>query len=216
MDPKIRQRTIDHMNRDHQAELAHYLEFYSGVDRWVATSNPEMVDMTLDAMVVRAGDGTDHRIVFDPPLASAADSRRRLIDMDVVAREALSDDRLTVYAPPTGVGAAVFGSVVFYIVCWLTLPRVTPGTEAWRLLTDYWPGGPDVYRSVVQLLFWPTLLIHIVETAVFDRVRMARYRVPRFSRLWWLWSLNCLIEGFPTFKRVDAIMKAKMQAGKKE
>lgn len=219
MDPKIKQRTIDHMNRDHQAELAHYLEYYSQVPSWVATSSPEMVDLTLEEMVVRAGDGRDHRISLRPALKTAADARRVLIDMDVVARAALAPaggpTTLTEYRAPRGLGAAVFAGVTLYAVCWATLDAVVPGTTAWRLLADYWPGGVDVYRAVVQLLFWPVVVAHLAEAAIFDQVRMARYNVPRFSRLWFVWMLNCLVEGYPTFQRVDAVMKEKLQRGSK-
>lgn len=130
------------------------------------------------------------------------------MDADVVT--------LTEYAAPEGFGAFVFSAVLFYFVCRASLPWVVPGSAAWDLVSAVFPGGPVWYHWVVKFIFWPTVLLHTGEAVVFDRVRLQRHGVPRGSKLWWLWTSNCWVEGVTTFKRIDRLVAAKRAQGSKK
>lgn len=139
--------------------------------------------------------------------------------MDAQARKALDEEstpRLTEYARPSGHGAVVFGSVLLYFVCRATLHLVVPGSKAWEMIDEMWPGGVEWYAWVVKTIFWPTVILHTGETVIFDRIRMQRYGVDRGSALWWKWMVNCWIEGVTTFKRAESVVEAKKKAGKKQ
>lgn len=206
-----RERILSHMNRDHKPELSRYLQHFAGVSKRDAQRSPEMVDVDLDGMVIRTGDGSRYSVRFTPPVPSWDAIRNRVIDMDNTARVALGVDpvNLTEWARPRGFDLVVAGGVVFWFACWLALPLVVPGTALHRFLDSYFPGGAERHRVVVKALELPMLLTHSAEVLLFDQIRLKRYGVPRFSGLWWKWSVNCFIEGFPTFARSKALVEKK-------
>ncbi|KAF5010447.1 hypothetical protein FDECE_3395 [Fusarium decemcellulare] len=204
-------RIVTHMNQDHTREISYYLRHYAHLSA-SAASSPVLRDVDLNGMSIRSRDGRDHFIPFTPPLASWAETKDRIIEMAVSAREALglSDIVITQYTLPEGFGVIVAGSVLFYFFCAASLSWVQPGTEAWKLLEVGFPGGPTSFRWVVDTIFWPVIGIHVFECILFDR-KLQRHGVERFSGQWLIWLVNCFIEGFPTFKRVDAIVARKQQ-----
>ncbi|KAM5355566.1 hypothetical protein ACJ41O_002212 [Fusarium nematophilum] len=211
-------RIVSHMNQDHTRELSHYLRHYSRLSAGAASS-PVLRDIDLNGMTIRSRDGKDHVVPFTPPLASWVDAKGRIIEMAVEAREALglSDVVITGYVPPTGLGIFVFGAVVFYFFCAATLRWIQPGTQAWELLEVGFPGGVAWYRRVVNAIFWPVIGIHVFECSLFEK-RLQRHGVERFSAQWWAWQSTCFFEGFPSFKRLDAVVARKQQEkdGKKQ
>lgn len=212
-------RIINHVNKDHKEALSHYLQHYGKVPKAAAstpTSPPELLEVDLDSMTIRAGDGQQHNIPFTPALASWDEMRSRFVEMDATARDALYDVTVTEYAPPKGAGAVVLGSILFYFSCYASLPLIVPGSPAGELVEGLFPGGLATFRWVVKAIFWPVILIHSTEAIAFDRIRMSRHNVPRWSGLWWLWEVNCWLEGFTCWKRIDAIIEEKRAAkGKK-
>jgi hypothetical protein len=215
-----RQRIIKHLNRDHQPELSRYLEHFASLPRDTASSNPQLIDVSLDRLLIRAGDGSDYSVPFVPPLSSWDEIRSRTVAMDAAARAALggpsSNITLTEYAPPQGFGAFVFGAVLFYFFSHATLPWVQPGTAAWSIVSTIFPGGPLRYRWVVKSIFWPVIMLHTAEAVIMDLTRLRKHGVSRGSRVWWLWVTNCWVEGITTFKRIDGVIAAKraQQGGK--
>lgn len=209
-------RIINHVNKDHQEALSHYLQHFAGVPAAAAltpTSPAELVDVDLDGMTIRAGDGTQHAVAFTPPLNSWEEMRGRFVEMDVTAREALYDVTITEYAPPRGMGAFVLGAIIFYFCCYVSLPWTTaPGSSIGQLIDGVYPGGLVKYRELVKSIFWPVIVIHSAEALAFDRFRMARHGVPRWSRLWWLWEVNCWFEGLTCWRRIDAVVAEKKAA----
>lgn len=83
---------------------------------------------------------------------------------------------------------------------------ITPGDQIWNLLTQYIPGGPErvlwIARTLVPLL----ALAHAAETVLFDRLRMQRHGVMRWSGLWWKWEISCFVEGIRVWKRIDKVV----------
>lgn len=204
-------RIISHMNKEHARELSHYLRHYANASP-SAASSPEMRDVDLQGMRIRA-QGKDYSVPFSPPLASWAEVRDRIIEMDTIAREGLgiSDVYITEFTPPRGMGAAIFASIVFYFICAAALPWVVPGTQLWELLKVCFPGGPTWFRGVVKAIFFPVVGIHIVECYYFNK-RLHKHGIDQFTGLWWAWQLGCFLEGFPSFKRIDAMVAKKIQA----
>lgn len=220
-DTDRRNRIITHINTAHKPELSRYLRHFASVPPNSASPDDcSLVDVSHSCMVILAGDSNEYKIPFEPPLESWSDIRPRVVEMDAKARKALNEDsediRLTTYAPPTGHGAVVFGSVLFYFVCRATLHLVTPGTKAWEMIDELWPGGVEWYAWVVKSIFWPTVILHTGEAVIFERVRMGRYGVNRGSGLWWKWMANVWIEGITTFSRAEKVVEAKRRELKKQ
>lgn len=211
-DDVAKARITTHMNRSHQRELSHYLRHYAGLSAG-ASRSPELVDVSLSGMsITTAGsDGEIYPIPFEPPLSSLAEVRARVVAMDVEARDALgiSDIYLTVYTPPRGFDIFVFAGVAVYFLCYFTLPWNLPGTPLWSFLTAVWPGGPLRFRELVEKIFWPVVVIHLIEALWVHRSRLAPHGVDPGSRLWWQWVLSTFFEGACTFWRIDALLEAK-------
>jgi hypothetical protein len=204
-----RARIMAHMNASHQRELSHYLRHYLGLSPRTA-ADPEMTSVSLEGMVISAK-GKEYSIPFDPPLASWAEARPRVIEMDAVARKhlGLSGIYITSYAPPRGFDIVVGSSVAFYFFCYLTLPFVKPGTLIWRFLETVFPGGGDGYVWIVRTIFLLVFGIHISEVYWFHRSRLLPQGVQAGSSLWWKWIISTFFEGVCTFLRIDGIIEAK-------
>lgn len=204
-------RIIMHMNDDHKRELAYYLRHYAHVSA-SAASSPEMRDMDLNHMLIRSRDGKDHTVSFNPPLTSWADAKTRVIEMANESREALglSDIVITEFTPPHGFGAFVLGAVLFYFFCAAAAPWIVPATRVWELLDVGFPGGALWFRWVVDFIFWPIIGIHLFECILFDQ-KLQKHGVERLSGLWWTWEAVCFFEGFPSFKRLNAIVTQKTE-----
>lgn len=200
-----KERIISHMNKGHPRELSHYLRHYANASCSAAAS-PEMRDVDLQGMKISA-QGKDYSIPFSPPLTSWADVKTRIIEMDTIARENLgiSNIYITEFTPPTGFGAVVFGSVVFYFFCAAALPWVVPDTPLWELLEVCFPGGPTWFQWVVKTIFFPVVGIHVVECYFFNQ-KLHKHGVDPFTKLWFLWQLSCFLEGLTAFKRIGAIV----------
>lgn len=218
-DKERRERIVTHLNRDHQRQLSHYLRHYAGLSSCAAAS-PTLRDVSLEHMLIRARDGSDHTVIFNPPLASWDEARARVIAMDVVARERLggiSDVEITSYVPPQGADCLSFGGLLFYFCSAASLPLITPGSALWNVLAVVFPGGPVWFRWIVRTIFVPVVLLHLFEAIMFDLRRMQRHGVQRFSGTWWLWELSCFIEGLTAWWRIDGIIarkKSQMEAKK--
>lgn len=209
------QRILSHVNNDHKEALSHYLQHFAKVASATASTPqtpPVLVDVDLNKMVIRAGgDGKEHTVNFTPPLSSWEEMRGRFVEMDTTARDALSDVVVTEYAPPEGTAAAVFCLIVFYFTCYASLGLVVPGSPLWNLNEAIFPGGAVTYKWVVSIIFWPVVAIHTAEAIAFDQTRMKRHGVPRFGVLWWLWEVNCWVEGYTCWKRIDEIIEEKRE-----
>lgn len=209
-DQARRENIITHMNRTHQRELSHYLRHYNKLSASAARS-PTMANVSWERMLLRTRDGVDHTVPFTPPLTAWDEIRPRVVAMDVAARKSLgiSDIQVTAYEPPRGFDHVVFGGVLLYFCCVASLPWVVPGTKLWQTLEVVYPGGPVWFRWLVRTIFWPVVLLHFSEAILFERMRMHRHGVERWSAVWWLWEVDCFIEGIMAWWRVDSIVARK-------
>lgn len=204
-------RIISHMNRDHTREMSHYLQHYNSLSKRQA-ARPSLRDISLDALHIRAG-GFNHTVPFVPPLASWADARPRLVEMDGIARGALgvSDIVITTYAPPRPAHCIVLFAVSFYFFSAASLPWLVPGTGAWALLDWAFPGGAAMFRWLVKTIFFPVLAIHVGEAYFLDRLRLSRHGIERWSTTWLLWQVSCFLEGYNVWVRFDELVAEKQK-----
>lgn len=210
-DQQRRDRIVTHMNSAHKRQLSHYLRYFAGLSS-SAASSPTLTDVSLHSLFIRAHDNSDHIVPFSPPLSTWDDIRPRVVAMDALARHRLggiSEVQITAYARPRGFDWVVFGGVLWYFFNAATLPLVVPGSRVWDILTVVFPGGPLWFRWIVRAIFVPVVALHLTEAVLFDRKRMQRHGVQRWSGLWWKWELSCFIEGLAAWHRIDGIIAQK-------
>ncbi|SPO04273.1 related to integral membrane protein [Cephalotrichum gorgonifer] len=212
----MRTRIVNHMNKDHKAELSRYLRHSAKVPAHLAKS-PVMKEISLENMTIQSDDGALHLVPFEPPMRSYADARKRAVEMDSVARQALGlgDVDINQYAPPTGFGLFVFCAVIFYFYCFFSLPWQVPGSVMHSFWEGAFPGGVKMQAWVVRLIFIPVVGIHVSEAMTLDRSRLQKFGVQRGSRLWWAWMVTCFFEGLPAFWRFDEMVKETRDIRKK-
>ena len=208
------ERIMAHLNAQHQRELSLYLRHFAGVPA-AAARRPRVVAMSHEHMVLRAqgaGKGEeekDHVVPFEPPLASWDQVRGRVTEMDAAARRALGmgDVYLTRHRwPDRPFDAVLFCAVLFYFFCAATLPWVRPGSAPWTALSLLGRDVPAGYRWLVKVIFVPVIGIHATEAVLFERRRMQRHGVERWSGLWWRWMICVTIEGLTAWQRSDRVL----------
>ncbi|KAJ9161017.1 hypothetical protein NKR19_g2700 [Coniochaeta hoffmannii] len=217
-----KERTLSHMNKDHQADLSAILRHQFGV----VSPNPVLEDISLSSLTITTdGGATTHVVPISPPMSSWSDRRARLVEMTLSARAALSLDAegrpvvVKTFLPPSGFGAVVTAGVVFYFACFaaVRLGWVRPGTGLWTALEKggWFPGGAGRFVWVVETIFVPVLGVHVGECWWLDRTRLRRFGVERGGGLWWMWMARCFLEGFSTFGSFDSVVKGERE-GKRE
>ncbi|OIW27136.1 hypothetical protein CONLIGDRAFT_682216 [Coniochaeta ligniaria NRRL 30616] len=202
-----KERTLSHMNKDHQHDLSAILKHQLGI----SSPNPELTDISLSSLTI-AANGKTYAVPISPPMASWSDRRTRLVEMTMSARSALglgADGKPLVvrrFLAPSSFGAVVFAAVVFYFSCFAAVRAglVEPGRPAWGVLEAVrFPFGPRGFRWVVERIFWGVVAIHVGECWWLDRTRLRRFGVGRGSWLWLAWMTRCFFEGVTTFKSFD-------------
>ncbi|KAI1431549.1 hypothetical protein GGR50DRAFT_59682 [Xylaria sp. CBS 124048] len=206
-DPKT--RIMAHMNREHGADLKRYLRAFNGVPSSFA-SDAQMIDLTLDTMTIKSASGV-HSVLISPPMKSFADARVRLVDMAERAQETLgiSDIRITRFAAPRGMGLATTFGVSLYFGCAAAvfLGLLRPKTTAWTALDQFFPHGAAGFTWLVETIFVPVALIHLVEAYWIARTRLAKYGVATGSALWCKWVLATFLGGFPAILLFDKVVR---------
>lgn len=230
IDADQKARTLAHMNKDHQEDMAAILQHHarlSGPD----AANPEMLDLGLASMTIRSASGV-HTVAIAPPMDTWNDRRVRLADMSNEARGALGWDSPG-HAPsssPSSAAAAgstpaeipfhwprgadwvsFAGLMLYWSSCVLVYGGfVTPGSASWQVLDLVrFPYGPVGYIWLVRKIFALVVAIHVVEAFWLDRSRLAPGGLRRGSKVWWLWVGAAFFEGLPAYKRWDRLVVGK-------
>lgn len=116
---------------------------------------------------------------------------------------------ITEYATPSPLDWFAIGCMLALFGSGAASPWIIPGSQIWKLLTQYFPGGAEqalwMARTLVPLL----ALAHAGEVVLFDQLRMQRHGVRRWSRVWWMWEISCAVEGIRAWKRIDRVVKHK-------
>lgn len=216
-DAASKQRIIKHMNNDHVDSLSLYLQHYGKLPAG-STRGAIMTDISLSAMTFQTTDGKTHTIPLKPPMTSFADARTRSVDMDREARSALdiSPVKLTSYLPPRQPAHVIlFGLCSMAYLNFALKHKFVPGNWYYDNVLPWWPGGAESYVWTVGKVFYPMLAIHFTEVFLLDRLRLRRYGVERGSLLWWKWIVSVFIEGWGSWKRIDAEVDRKKKEAEK-
>lgn len=110
----------------------------------------------------------------------------------------------------TGEWVAASGTLALYLTGLVAPSLVVPGSAAWDLLADYFPGGgPSTFLWLVKRLFYIIAAAHAGEMILFDLLRLRKHGVARFSALWWKWELCVFIEGIAAWVRIGKYIARK-------
>jgi hypothetical protein len=213
-DDAIRQRIINHMNNDHQDSLVRYLEHYSNLSSFSAR-NAQLVDISFEALRIRTKrQSSGYLIPINPPMTSWKEARPRVVAMDAEAIAALGRSNITVksYKPPRKPFELLISIVVATVlIAYSQRSNFEPGSPLGDFLLLHSPRFAWFCQTFQPYIFWPVLAIHISECWVMARAKLKMHSVPTFSSLWWKWIVNVFFEGYPAFKRFDAIVRAEEQ-----
>lgn len=118
---------------------------------------------------------------------------------------------ITEYVGPRGASEKVAFVVILglYAAGLAARTVVVPGSTAFSLLVDYFPGGPATFLRVTRGLAGGLAAVHALEALAFARLRLLSHGVPRFSKLWWQWTLSVFVEGFPVWARFGKLVAEK-------
>ncbi|CDK28383.1 unnamed protein product [Kuraishia capsulata CBS 1993] len=201
-------RILSHMNKDHSVAVEDYLSVYGGVTVDNKVANVRMRDIELDHMTI----GFNHELIetevlkpipFDPPMKSLREARERLVAMakEAAAKRGYSHISINemVYPPKQNYPVLVLTVLLIWgffkpdYLYGVVYPKVLP-----QPVTDF-------VRFLTPFSFYLIAFLHIGECFLCMRPRLNKHRVPLDFKIEWM--LDCLIEGFPSWKRFDKLVK---------
>ena len=135
-------------------------------------------------------------------MASLSEARTRLIEMDVIALNALHRSPITLktYRGPRGFHAVVFVTCFLTYLLLLRESNVQPGSLLYDTLLRHVTPFARFVENVRLLVLVPMVLLHLIE-AWFMTERMRKHSVPFGGSLWWAWVVSSFIEGVGSFQR---------------
>ncbi|KAJ6779300.1 hypothetical protein PWT90_10377 [Aphanocladium album] len=119
---------------------------------------------------------------------------------------------ITEYVAPRAAGEKVAALVTLALYgAGAASPWVTPDSAAWELLATYLPGGltPERILALTRTLVAVLAGVHGLEVLLFDQLRLKKHGVPRFSSVWWQWSLTVFVEGVGAWARFGKLVTEK-------
>lgn len=217
-DLEARNRIIAHMNQAHQDSLSRFVEYYC--HKPVPDATARLDDLTPQYMILSVGDSASssssssaasrYFVPLDPPLPSWRNVRERMRAMDEEALAGLGRSGITVdrYLPPRGFHAVVLVACVVTFLTFCRRGNLLPGSMLYDHVLAHVPSFAAFCRRVRPILFPCMLLIHSTEVIWFDYSRLAKYHVPRWSRLWWTWIISNFLEGYGAYQRLDRLVRS--------
>jgi len=198
------------MNADHAASLSLFLRHYCHIPTLHAAT-ARLIDISDSHMILTSSFGRNI-VPIDPPLSSLSDARTRLVAMHRDCLQALgeSDTIVTTWRAPQGFHLFLFVLCSFIFLSFSSRNNFDPEAGGW--LYEAWSLGgvfPQLARfcQIIQpYLFTLMIVVHAGEASYLARSRMKKHGVKIFSRLWWVWWLDCFVEGFGCFERFDGIV----------
>lgn len=221
-DPKseaMKTRILTHMTNDHSDSLALFLNHYCKIATPLRpTPSPGTLvldDITLNHICITHPGGRN-LISIDPPMNSLSDSRGRLVEMHKSCLTALdmSEFKVEKFVLPN----KPWQWFTHFITLWtFTIFALYPAEDflpGQRTLPSkvYSMGGmtPWLAQFAYHVKDWVLLgmlVIHTVEAGVMARGRLRRFWVPRFSRMWWLWTTATFSGGVAALWRFDDMLR---------
>ncbi|CZT22826.1 related to integral membrane protein [Ramularia collo-cygni] len=204
-DQAAKSRIVKHMNQDHHDSIIRYLQHFSNLSIWTASSG-RLQDMDLTSLTLTCKNKT-YRIPFTPPLKSYREARERVVQLDKECRKALGQSDVTVksYIVPTGYHAIPFLVVLATFIAYSQRGWFAPGQIVERILGS---GFANFSWMIQPKLLAGLIVIHGGEMLYFAAVKLKRHSVNMRSSAWWLWTASTFIEGQFAYKRFDAHVKA--------
>ncbi|RPA91820.1 hypothetical protein L873DRAFT_1831314 [Choiromyces venosus 120613-1] len=222
-DEALKARIITHMNQDHRKSLSHYLQHYSKLPAAIADT-AELVDISLSRITLSMRSpptDTETRTTYLPirpsPMQALSESRERLVYManECLTGLGLSPHVVKAYAPPGIVGVAVMIGVLTGLWSFSSKRNLEEGSFVrMYLLQNYHPLA-DFLMRVHVFGFIAIILAHIAECLHLQKTRLRKHQVETYSKVWWLWTVNCALEGFGVFGRFDKEVEEVIKAKKK-
>ncbi|KAI9770714.1 MAG: hypothetical protein M1840_002964 [Geoglossum simile] len=208
-DAATKNRITKHMNADHQDSLVRYLEHFAYLPPSLARG-ARIADLSLDSLTM-VSSGIHTVIPLEPPMTSWHEARERLINMDNAAIAGLGRSDITVkeYSPPAGFDRVtlVITASMFLVFC--TQRNFESGSLLYDNLLVNAPATASFLHTIQPWVFYPLVLIHIMEAVHLERSRLRHHSIPRWSWLWWSYVLTHLVEGAPSFFRFDRLVERK-------
>ncbi|KAK9449017.1 uncharacterized protein V1518DRAFT_437958 [Limtongia smithiae] len=213
----MKQRIIQHMNKDHALSLRDYLEYYKGIQ---PTRKIEMRDITTEYVLIgyeivhnKGIDQLEAKIEFKPPMKSLAEARDVLVGMALQASEGLG------YATVSPVDSFLLPrwrsypviaivAVGLYFVVFNTSYIDAPGT----LIRQYTVKGIEIVPILIRLAFYLMVMFHAMECLTMF-IWTGAYRVPSLKRA--AWVASAFFEGWPALARFRSLMEEKDKASEK-
>ncbi|KAL8686104.1 MAG: hypothetical protein Q9218_007344 [Villophora microphyllina] len=207
-DEAAKARIIKHMNADHQDSLVRYLEHFCHLSSFSAR-NAELERVTLDSLSISVNKAQTYPVPIQPPMTSWSEARSRFAALDGEAVKSLGRSSTTVkeYRRPRGFLAIVFALVVMTYTLFNRRANFLPGSLVYDTVLQHAKPFAKICFAIQPWLFYPMVLLHAVETINFDRTRLQKHSVSRFTSLWWKWVMSCFIEGVGSYMRFDTVVK---------
>lgn len=144
-------------------------------------------------------------------MASWADARPRVVDMDRAALSSLDRSPITVkrYVPPDRAWMIVLmAALLGTYVCFSRRANFLPGDVVYETLgLGHVAGFARWCYGIQPVLMVLIIGIHTVEAWWLNRTWLSRHSVGTFSRVWWAWIVSIYCEGFGAFLRFDELVK---------
>lgn len=199
------ERIISHMNKDHYLSLYDYLAYYGDIklDPFDGRSAVEMSAIDLRTITLKYtsnknnNDWKTKQISFNPTLTALADARVSLTDMAKTAAQSLnvSPYQVNRYVSPLS-GTVISSLFTASIISYAVLVAIRPSAALWAPYT-----GKFFYsRPFVPIA--TAMVVHALESLLFLRPLLDKYRVPQPTRMKWV--LSHFLEGYPTIQRLKA------------
>lgn len=217
------------MNEDHADSLALYLRHLAKVQAAPA-STARMEDVTVDGITLSyalpgAGGKRKHVVIeFEPPLASLADARVRLVAMSHAGSAAFGQSPIRVrkYVWPSLQGWANFIGVTFGVYTFANPTMLAPDgfmTQTLFMGNTLIPGYLVEWRYPLLGLI---AAIHVAEAVTMYRLawKHCPRRINAFGQEglgWtgWQWVASCFCEGVTAFQRLRGLIKQEEDKHKK-
>jgi Protein of unknown function (DUF2470) len=208
-DAATKNRIIKHMNADHQDSLVRYLEHFAYLPPSLARG-ARIADISLDCLTMISS-GIRTVIPLEPPMTGWHEARERLINMDNAAIAGLGCSDITIkeYAPPVGFDIVTLAITASTLLVFCTQRNFEPGSLLYDSLLTNAPTTALFLHTIQPWVFYPLVLIHMMETVHLERSRLRYHSIPRWSWLWWSYVLTHLVEGAPSFFRFDRLVERK-------
>ena len=185
-----------------------YLEHFCKVSSFSAR-NAKLEDVSLDSLKISTGSKKSFSIPIDPAMTAWTEARTRFASLDAEAVKGLGRSSITIkkFPPRNGTEMAFFAIAILFFAVFSKRSNFQSGSVFYGFVLRYFQGAAKFFEKAQPFIFYPVLVLHLVEATYMGQVRLEKHSVPRYSTLWWKWTLSTFVEGVGAFKRLDKMVK---------